>query len=102
MSSLVTLEKFKEGIHDILRKRLKEDIVLIEKDLALFKSLLGGELKVGSEIYAVYAPVDGLKIFRDGKYMGVIPGDTFKKETLRLWVGELCVSDDLRDELLGR
>ena len=101
MSNLVTISKFKDGIDDIIRKRLKDDVRLIENDLALFKSLLGGEMKPGSEIYAVYEPSKGLKVFRDGKYTGIVPGNTFKKETLQLWIGELCVSDDLRDELLG-
>lgn len=100
ISSLITTENFNEAIDEVFIKSAGGNTKAIDERIARFKKALGTGLKTGTEFYLVYEPNKGLKVFRDGKYKDTIPGLDFKQATMKLWIGENCVSDDLKSKLL--
>jgi len=101
VSKLVTTKKFNEAIDEVFIKSTGGNTKHIDNRIARFKKALGQNLTAGDELLLIYRPEIGLKVYRNKKYKDTIPGMDFKKELMRLWVGNHPVNDELKENLLG-
>lgn len=100
-SSLVTTDKFNAAIDEALNKSMNNNTSSIAKEIEQLKTALGTGLKVNDEFLLVYNPSEGLKVYKNKEYRDTIKGLNFKKETMKIWLGEKCINDDLKEDLLG-
>lgn len=101
VSNFVTTEKFNDAIDEVFIKSTQGNTKHIDKRIAIFKKLLGTNLKKGDELLLTYDPEVGLNVFRDQQFTGTVVGLDFKKELMKLWVGEHAVNNDLKKHVLG-
>jgi hypothetical protein len=101
VSKLVTTAKFNEAIDEVFAKSTGGNTQHIDERITRFKKSLGTGLSAGDELFLIYQPGFGLKVFRNRKYKDTIPGMDFKRELMRLWVGNHPVNDELKKEILG-
>ena len=101
VSSLITTKKFNDAIDEVFIKSTQGNTTHIDKRIAQFKKSLGLGLTSGDELFLVYEPNVGLKVYRNKKYKDTIVGMDFKKEIMKLWVGPYSVSEDLKEAVLG-
>jgi hypothetical protein len=101
ISNLVTTDKFNDAIDEVFVKSTNGNTKHIDKRIAQFKKSLGTGLKAGDELFLIYDPRVGLKVFRNKKYKDTIHGMDFKKEMMKLWVGPYSVNKSLKEDLLG-
>jgi hypothetical protein len=101
VSSLITTKKFNDAIDEVFIKSTKGNTTHIDKRIAQFKKSLGTNLTSGDELFLIYEPKVGLKVYRNKKYKDTIVGMDFKKEIMKLWVGPHSVSEDLKEAILG-
>jgi Chalcone isomerase-like len=60
------------------------------------------DVKEGDRYHLVFRPGTGTELIFNGVSQGVIPGDEFGPLYFTVWLGPKCVSDRLRDEMLGK
>ncbi|MFT6746021.1 MAG: hypothetical protein ACJAZ2_000359 [Glaciecola sp.] len=101
VSSLVTTDKFNDAIDEVFIKSTQGNTNHIDKRIAQFKKALGTGLKVDDELFLIYEPNVGVKVFRNRKYKGTIAGFDFKQELMKLWVGPYAVNEKLKKSILG-
>lgn len=101
-SSLITKEKFNNALRDAYKKSTKSNYSTIKTRVDELKMHLGEEFEVGDVFTLCYVPEVGLKVSRNGELKGVVGGFDFKIETFKIWLGPLCVSEDLKSNLLGK
>lgn len=100
-SSLVTTDKFNAAIDEALNKSMNNNTSSITKEITQLKTALGTDLKANDEFLLVYHPKEGLKVYKNKEYRDTIKGLNFKKETMKIWLGENCINSDLKEDLLG-
>jgi len=59
------------------------------------------EVKPGDVITLDYLPASGTQISVNGAARGTIPGASFNRAILRIWLGSKPVQDDLKKAMLG-
>ncbi len=59
------------------------------------------DVKEGDRYHLVFRPGTGTELIFNGVSRGVIPGYEFGPLYFTVWLGPKCVSDRLRDEMLG-
>ena len=69
----------------------------IEKFNALFEMV-----KEGDQVMLDYTPEKGTSVVIKGQEKGVIEGKDFNDLLLSIWLGKEPVTDDLKEELLGK
>jgi hypothetical protein len=75
----------------------------IKSEVALFFSLIRQvrEFSSGTEIQLDYLPGAGASVRIDGKGLGLIPGERFKRALLKVWLGVEPTQPSLKKALLG-
>lgn len=101
VSKLITTEKFNDAIDEVFIKSTRGNTKLIDKRINQFKKSLGTDLKSGDELFLIYQPDVGLKVFRNKIYKDTVVGLDFKKEIMKLWVGEHAINEKLKKNILG-
>ena len=79
----------------------KEQLTAMKGDIDRFNAMFD-TVKEGDQIVLDYIPGKGTTVLIRGEIKGMIPGKAFNDLLLSIWIGEEPVTDDLRDELLGR
>lgn len=100
VSGLITSDKMKEAVLDGFKKSTGGNMKPIQKEIDAFMSAFLEPLKVGDSFDMVY--YDGsMRISKNGKHKVTIPGLTFKKAAVGIWISKDPVSEDLKEDLLG-
>lgn len=78
-------------------KELAPKMTELEKIFSEMKSANKGDV-----IVIDFLPGQGSKISARGRVLGLIEGDAFASALLSIWLGRAPVSEDLKEQLLGR
>jgi hypothetical protein len=78
-------------------KELAPKMTELEKIFSEMKSANKGDV-----IVLDFLPGQGSKISARGRVLGLIEGDAFASALLSIWLGRAPVSEDLKEQLLGR
>jgi len=102
VSSLVTADRFANGMDDGFKKSTGSNTKPIEKEIQQLKKGFGTDFNVGDE-FVVFFGADGeTKIYKENNLKITIPvNKTFQKALLGMWIGDNPVVGDLKEELLG-
>lgn len=103
ISKLISSKNMEKATREGFEKVLGEDIVKLQDKIDEFISVFKSEPIKKNDIFdLIYFPKEGVKCFKNGKLLKVIPGEEFKKALFGIWLSERCVQEDLRNSLLGK
>ncbi len=95
-------EKLVDGWNEGFKGNLNEkQLVDLSAKISLFNDLFV-DVHEGEQVILDYQVDKGTKVTIAGKTMGIIEGADFNRALLSIWLGENPVTDDLRQELLGK
>lgn len=99
--SEVSRKKITDGWHDGLQANISpEEMQAIQGDLDKFDSLFLTARK-GDVIRIDYRPGSGTAVRINDEWRGTVPGDTFFRALLKIWLGPRPVSRPLKEAMLG-
>jgi hypothetical protein len=102
VSSLVTANKFSDGLDDGFEKSTEGNITPIKKEIELLRKGFGSDFKKGEEFIVYFDKSGETKIYKSNNKPYIIPPSRpFQKALLGMWIGKHPVLDDLKVELLG-
>ena len=79
----------------------KEQLASLAEQIEAFNAMFD-TVKEGDQVILDYLPETGTTVMIRGEEKGVIEGKPFNDLLLSIWLGKEPVSEDLRDELLGK
>ncbi|TLD43642.1 MAG: hypothetical protein JETT_0073 [Candidatus Jettenia ecosi] len=74
----------------------------IKEGIDTFNSFFTEEVRKGDIYDIIYAPGEGVHVYRKGKPMGTISGLDFKKALFAIWLGEKPADNSLKQGMLGK
>lgn len=100
-SSFITLKKFKSSVDEWFFNSMHGNISEVKNEIEMFKSTFGNSMHIYDELLMIYHPNLGIKAYKNGTYVTLIPGLAFKRELARLWLDDNPESVGLKNGLLG-
>jgi hypothetical protein len=102
-SAIVSSNKLTKAMNTGFEKSAGKDLESLRPKIELLKSFLSEEIKEKDVFQLVYNPSDiSVWVFKNDLLKGKIPGFDFKKALFGIWLSNLAVDDQLRDNLLGK
>jgi hypothetical protein len=102
-SAIVSSNKLTKAMNTGFEKSAGKDLESLRPKIELLKSFLSDEIKEKDVFQLVYNPSDiSVWVFKNDLLKGKIPGFDFKKALFGIWLSNLAVDDQLRDNLLGK
>lgn len=102
VSSLITADRFSNGMDDGFEKSTNGNTDSIAKEIAELKKGFGKDFNVGDKFTLFFDSDGSTTIFKETKLQVKIPSSyAFQKALLGMWIGEDPVVGDLKEELLG-
>jgi hypothetical protein len=79
------------------------ELAEIGAQLKLMKEIFNSvkEVKEGDVIWLDYLPAAGTRISVNGTAQGLVPGPSFNRALLKIWLGNKPVQDSLKEGMLG-
>ncbi|BCA79300.1 chalcone isomerase family protein [Desulfuromonas sp. AOP6] len=95
-------EDFGKASDKLLRENHSEkDYQILESRLNLLYRLFQ-DVRAGDRYGLAYSPGGGTELRLNGQILGTIPGADFAVAYFGIWLGDNPISEDFRDNLLGR
>lgn len=102
VSSLITADRFSNGMDDGFEKSTNGNTDSIAREIAELKKGFGKDFNVGDKFTLFFDSDGSTTIFKETKLQVKIPPSyAFQKALLGMWIGEDPVVGDLKEELLG-
>jgi hypothetical protein len=102
-SAIVSSSKLTKAMNTGFEKSAGKDLETLRPKIELLKSFLSDEIKEKDVFQLVYNPTDiSVWVYKNDILKGKIPGFDFKKALFGIWLSNLAVDDQLRDNLLGK
>lgn len=102
VSSLVTSEKFIESTKEGFQKSTGGNTKPIQEKIDKFLKIFLKEPIVKGDVYDLtYEPLEGVKVFKNGKLIDTVAGLDFKTALFGIWLGSNPVDEKLKAGLLG-
>lgn len=102
VSSLITSERFNEAMETGFYKATNGNPAPYKKEIDILKKAFGGTWSENDEFLICYNPTTGIQLYKNKELKATIKkGIEFKSLIMKIWLGPQCVSDDLKDSLLG-
>jgi len=101
LSSEKLLSAFNDAIEE---NNSAAELSALAPQLQLMKQIFGAvkEVKPGDVITLDYLPAAGTRISINGvAQQGIVPGPSFNRALLKIWLGDKPVQDDLKKDMLG-
>jgi hypothetical protein len=100
-SKLVSQAKLLDSLQEGFQNSTQGKTETIGGEIEQFRQCFAGEIARGTVFDLVYAPGQGVGVFKNGKKQGLIPGLAFKRALFGIWLGERPADVPLRQALLG-
>jgi len=75
---------------------------IIHMNEKTFHAISNKEIKKGDVFIIIYAPEEGVVVYKNGTKKGSIDGHDFKKALFGIWLCDKPADKDLKDEMLGK
>jgi len=92
------LEGWREGFEN---NQTPETLQKIEPQIQQFYGYFDSNVKAKDQYAFDYIPDQGVLVTRNGKELGLIPGEDFKTALLEIWLGNYPASKKLKKGMLG-
>jgi len=99
VSSMITSEKMETAIREGFSK--SSSASSLKKEIDDFIKVFKEKIAVGDVFDLVYAPEQGIQVYKNSKLVGTIKGVEFKKALFAIWLGADPADDDLKKAMLG-
>jgi hypothetical protein len=101
-SSVVSSSNMSESIREGFTKSTGGNTAPLQKKIDAFINVFSKEeIKEGNVFDIWYVPGEGVKTYKNGKYLSTIEGLDFKKALFGIWLSDNPVDADLKKGLLG-
>jgi len=102
ISSLITSEKMTNATLEGFENSTHEDMKSIKAQIDKFLNVFREKIKDGDIYDFIYTPKDGVKIYKNGKFITNIEGLKFKKALFGIWLCDKPAQESLKEKMLGR
>ncbi len=101
-SSKITSEKMIKATHEGFEKSTKGNIAPIETEVEMFLSWLEQPIKKGDVFEFAFVPHNKTQVSKNGNVLGSIESKDFSAALYAIWLGDMPVQQDLKNNLLGK
>ncbi len=101
VSDLITGERFAESAMDGFVRSTHGNLEPIRSEVDAMIATFRNALKNGDVFDLVYLPEEGVRIYRNGEQLELVPGLAFKQAMTGIWLSDDPVQTRLRDKMLG-
>ncbi|MDH3759672.1 MAG: chalcone isomerase family protein [Gammaproteobacteria bacterium] len=98
VSSKQMIETWQEGFKN---NQNSETLEKLQQRIELFYSYFDSSIKAKEQYAFDYIPQQGVHVTRNGKQLGLIPGEDFKNALLEIWLGNKPANKKLKKGMLG-
>ncbi|WP_034923094.1 chalcone isomerase family protein [Gillisia sp. CAL575] len=102
VSKLITSDKMVDAVNEGFENATGGKTSGISSEIAQFKGYFLDEIQKNDIFDMVYLPKEGVKVFKNNKLLGTIPGKEFKKALFGIWLSNKPADKDLKDAMLGK
>jgi hypothetical protein len=99
-SSFVSKSSLIESLEEGFKKSMGGDTREIRKEIDQFRELFKAEITKGDVIDMVYLPEHGVIVNKNGKLIGAVAGQKFKRALFSIWLSENPADSSLKQALL--
>ncbi len=99
-SSFVSKSSLIESLEEGFKKSMGGDVREIRKEIDQFRELFKADITKGDVIDMVYLPEHGVVVNKNGKLMGAVAGQKFKRALFSIWLSENPADSTLKQALL--
>ena len=100
-SKMVSQAKLIDSLHQGFQNSTQGKIEPIRNQIEQFRQCFAEEITRGNVFDLVYAPGQGVAVFKNGQRKGLVPGLAFKRALFGIWLGDRPADVKLRQALLG-
>ena len=98
----ISAEQMASAWQDDFQDNLSADaLAKLNARIKRFESLFSGGVRKGDVFLVDYTPSQGTRVVKNGKLLGTIEGEDFKKALLAVWLGKEPADVDLKRGMLG-
>ncbi len=101
VSSLIDKDSLICAITDGFESATGGNTQPIRPQIDRFLELMDEEISKGDFFDFIYLPASGLKIYKNNNFLEDIKGLNFKRAFFGIWLGDVPVDEDLKEEMLG-
>lgn len=101
-SSKITSKKMIKATREGFEKSTQGNTAPIEYEMKTFLSWLEQPIKKGDEFEFAFIPHNVIHVSKNGTELGVIENKEFSSALFGIWLGDMPVQQNLKDELLGQ
>ncbi|MBK7149149.1 MAG: chalcone isomerase family protein [Bacteroidetes bacterium] len=102
-SSVINSDNMSESINEGFGKSLNGNTTALRPKIDAFINTFKKEvIKEGDVFEVIYVPGEGVKSYKNEKYISTVAGLDFKKALFGIWLSENPVDADLKTSLLGQ
>ncbi len=98
ISSKQMIETWQEGFEN---NQNSETLEKLQQRIELFYSYFDSGIKAKEQYAFDYIPQQGVRVTRNGKQLGLIPGEDFKTALMEIWLGNKPANKKLKKGMLG-
>lgn len=101
VSKMITSSRMIDGVNEGFEKATGGDTSEIAGDIRTFRGFFEEKIKKGDVFDLLYLPVEGVKVYKNSRELGTIPGKAFKEALFGIWLSDQPADEDLRQGMLG-
>lgn len=100
-SGLLSAEKMQSATLEGFEKSTNGNLAPIQESVDVFIDSLKDEIAENDVFEFIYAPKQGVAVYKNGELKTQVPGLEFKQALFGIWLSDEPVQDDLKQGLLG-
>lgn len=102
VSKLISSDKMIDAVTEGFDNATGGKTSSISAEIDQFIGYFSEEIKQNDVFDMVYLPKEGVKVYKNSKLLGTIPGKEFKKGLFGIWLSNNPADKDLKDAMLGK
>ena len=100
VSGMITSERMADTIKEGFDKATNNNVAPMQKRLDDFISVFNEEIVKGDRFIMMMVPGEGLKAYKNDKYLTTVKGDDFGRTLLKIWLGDKPADRNLKRDML--
>lgn len=100
VSGMITSDRMSSTVNDGFKTATNDNVAPMQERLDDFLSVFSDEIVKGDRFIMMVVPGEGLKAYKNGKYLTTVKGDDFGRTLLKIWLGDKPADRSLKRAML--
>lgn len=102
LSGMITSDKMIDAVNEGFQNSTGGNTSSLQAEINKFKGFFKEKINKNDVFDMVYLPSEGVDVYKNGKKLGNIQGEAFKKAMFGIWLSNKPADDDLKESMLGK